>query len=78
MDITKNDQTVQCEGEFDVNERAFACVFDDEEFDCVYLAGEATDWEEAVDSMTNFARNNRIILLQMTAHHELLDSVQEV
>lgn len=75
MDITKNDQTVKCEGTFNVNEPAFECSFDNDEFDCIFTAGEATTWGEAVDHMTLFAINNDIILLEMIAHDDIVQEV---
>jgi hypothetical protein len=69
MDITKNGQTVKCEGEFSNQHPMFEfeCYFDNDIYDCVFAAGEATSWEEAVEHITQFAINNQIILLEMTA-----------
>jgi len=61
--ITKNGQTVLCHGEWGVN-TAVECSFDNDLFDCEYLDAPDT-WEDAVENMTQFAVNNKIILLEM-------------
>jgi hypothetical protein len=61
--ITKNGQTVLCHGEWG-NDTTAECAFDNDLFDCEYFDGPDT-WEEAVENMTQFAVNNRIILLEM-------------
>lgn len=61
--IRKNGQTVLCHGEWG-NNTTVECAFDNDLFDCEYLDGPDT-WEEAVENMTQFAVNNRIILLEM-------------
>ena len=52
-----------CHGEWGSYTTA-ECAFDNDLFDCEYTDNVET-WEEAVEAMTQFAVNNRIILLEI-------------
>lgn len=65
MKITKNGQTVDCYGEFHLNNN-YLCTFEDEECDGVYADG-AESWEEVVDKMTQYALEAETELVEMVA-----------
>jgi len=67
--ITKNGQQVDCYGDW-VNRHFAECAFDNDLFDCAYEYDDVTSWEQAVENMTQFAINNKIVLLEMRVPNE--------
>jgi len=63
--IVRNEQAVDCYGEWHEDSNA-ECVFDNEYLDGFFADG-ATSWEEAVETVTAYAKSNGTTLIQITA-----------
>ena len=63
--IVKNGQAVECYGEWLEDSNA-ECVFDNEYLDGVFADG-ANSWEEAVETVTAYAKSKGTTVIQMTA-----------
>jgi len=63
--IEKNGQAVECYGEWLEDSNA-ECVFDNEYLDGVFADG-ANSWEEAVETVTAYAKSKGTTVIQMTA-----------
>jgi hypothetical protein len=63
--IVKNEQAVECYGEWLEDSNA-ECVFDNEYLDGVFADG-ANNWEEAVETVTAYAKSKGTTVIQMTA-----------
>jgi hypothetical protein len=63
--IKRNGQAVECYGEWLEDSNA-ECVFDNEYLDGVFADG-ANSWEEAVETVTAYAKSKGTTVIQMTA-----------
>ena len=63
--ITRNDQRVECYGEWREDSNAH-CVFDDERYDGIYCDG-AANWTEVVETLTAYAKRNNTELVEVSA-----------
>jgi len=63
--IKRNGQAVECYGEWLEDSNA-ECVFDNEYLDGVFADG-ANSWEEAVETVTAYAKSKGTTAIQMTA-----------
>jgi hypothetical protein len=63
--IVRNEQAVECYGEWLEDSNA-ECVFDNEYLDGVFADG-ANSWEEAVETVTAYAKSKGTTVIQMTA-----------
>lgn len=63
--VTRNNQQVDCFGKWEEDSNA-QCVFENECFDGVYADG-ASNWTEAVEEVTAYAKRNGTVLLEMSA-----------
>ena len=63
--IVRNEQAVDCYGEWLEDSNA-ECVFDNEYLDGVFADG-ANSWEEAVETVTAYAKSKGTTVIQMTA-----------
>ena len=63
--IEKNGQAVECYGEWLEDSNA-ECVFDNEYLAGVFADG-ANSWEEAVETVTAYAKSKGTTVIQMTA-----------
>tara|TARA_R110001632_G_scaffold227342_1_gene361812 strand:- start:92 stop:301 length:210 start_codon:yes stop_codon:yes gene_type:complete len=63
--IVRNEQAVDCYGDWHEDSNA-ECVFDNEYLDGFFADG-AISWEEAVETVTAYAKSRSTALIQMTA-----------
>lgn len=64
--IVKNEQAVDCYGDWQEDSNA-ECIFDNEHLDGFFADG-AKSWEEAVETVTAYAKSKGTTLIQMTAY----------